>query len=102
MLENKNLLAQVGATDLKGLITGIIDTIVGYIVPLIIALALMFFLWGIFKTVTAAGDEKKRSEGIGYITYGLIGLAVMVSVWGLVSILTSSFFSGPIAIPQLN
>lgn len=104
MLENKNsLLAQVGnVMDLRSLVTSLIDMIRFYVVPFIIALALMFFLWGVFKTVTAAGDSKKRQEGIGYITYGIIGLAVMVSVWSLVYLLTSTFFSGGLLIPQLN
>lgn len=91
-----------GARDLGGLVARLIDMIRSYVVPFIIALALMFFLWGVFKTVTAAGDSKKRQEGIGYITYGLIGLAVMVSVWSLVAILTSTFFSGGLIIPQLR
>ncbi len=89
-------------TDLKSLVANLIDMIRYYIVPFIIALALMFFLWGLFKTITAAGDGKKRQEGMAYITYGIIGLAVMVSVWSLVYLLTSTFFSNGLLIPQLN
>ncbi len=106
MFEIKIALAQVGsltgARDFGGLVSRLVDMIRFYIVPFIIALALMFFLWGVFKTVTAAGDSKKRQEGIGYITYGIIGLAVMISVWSLVAILTSTFFSNGLIVPQLR
>jgi len=105
MFENKNAIsAQVigGVTDLRSLVASLIDIIRGYIIPFIISLALMVFLWGIFRTVTAAGDGKKRQEGMAYITYGIIGLAVMISVWSLVYLLTSTFFSGGLLIPQLN
>lgn len=105
MFENKNsLMAQaIGqATDLRGIVVNIIGMIRAYVIPLIISLALVVFLWGVFKTVTAAGDPKKRQEGIGFITYGIIGLAVMVSVWSLVYILTSTFFANGLLIPQLN
>lgn len=104
MFSDKNsLTAQVGnVTDLKSLVTSLIDIIRGYIVPFIIALAIMFFLWGVFKTVTAEDDAKKRQEGIAYITYGIIGIAVMISVWSLVYLLTSTFFANGFLVPQLN
>lgn len=57
---------------------------------LILALAVVYFLWNVFKFVMAAGDEEKRKEGQQGIIYGLIGIAVMVSVWGLVAFLTGS------------
>ena len=104
MIPDKNsLLAQTASvTDLKSLVANVIDIIRGYVVPFIISLALLVFLWGVFKTMTASGDPKKRQEGIAYITYGIIGLAVMVSVWSLVYLLTSTFFSGGLIIPQLQ
>ena len=104
MFSDKNSqLAQVGqVTDLRSLVASLIDIIRGYVVPFIIALALMFFLWGVFKTVTASDDAKKRQEGIAYITYGIIGLAVMISVWSLVYLLSSTFFGNGLLIPQLN
>lgn len=96
-------MAQVyGVTDFRSLVASLIDIIRGYLVPFIIALALLVFLWGVFKTVTAGADGKKRQEGIAFITYGIIGLAVMISVWSLVYLLTSTFFSGGLLIPQLN
>jgi len=96
-------MAQVyGVTDFRSLVASLIDIIRGYLVPFIIALALLVFLWGVFKTVTAGADGKKRQEGIAFITYGIIGLAVMISIWSLVYLLTSTFFSGGLLIPQLN
>jgi len=58
---------------------------------LIIALAFIYFLWGIMKLVTAGGDSKARDAALGTIWWGLVVLAVMVSVWGLVRILTGFF-----------
>jgi ribose/xylose/arabinose/galactoside ABC-type transport system permease subunit len=102
-LDKNSLLAQVGnVTDLKSLVASLIDITRGYVVPFIISLALMFFLWGVFKTMTAEGDGKKRQEGLAYITYGIIGLAVMISVWSLVYLLTSTFFANGLLIPQLR
>lgn len=57
---------------------------------LILAAAVVYFLWNVFKFVMAAGDEEKRKEGQQGIVYGIIGIFVMVSIWGLVNFLTQT------------
>ena len=104
-MDKKANLAQAllsSSSDLRSFVANIINIITGYFIPLIIALSLLVFLWGVFKTITAEGDGKKRQEGIAFITYGIIGLTVMVSVWSLVYILTSTFFANDLLIPRLN
>lgn len=57
---------------------------------LILAAAVIFFLWGVFQFVMAAGDDEARAKGRNHIIWGIIGIAVMVSVWGLVAFFTTS------------
>lgn len=57
---------------------------------LILAAAVVYFLWNVFKFVMSAGDEEARAKGQQGIIYGVIGIAVMVSIWGLVNFLTST------------
>ncbi len=71
------------------------------LVPLVVGLTLLYFMWGIFQLVRS-NSEDSRKEAVGVITYGIVSLFVMVSVWGLVSILTSTFFGGSLIIPQLR
>jgi ABC-type nickel/cobalt efflux system permease component RcnA len=72
------------------------------LVPLIIALTLVVFLWGIFQLVRS-NSEDTRKDAIKVITFGVIALFVMVSVWGLVAILNNTFFGGgQLFIPQLR
>lgn len=59
------------------------------LVPFIIALTLLVFLWSIFKLVLTS-NEDARKEAIKLITFGVVALFVMVSVWGLVNILVST------------
>lgn len=61
------------------------------VLPLVIALTVLIFIWGIFKLVIAGDSDDARKEARGYITWGVVALFVMVSVWGLVNILISSF-----------
>lgn len=73
-------------TSLINSISGIINTLI----PIVLALALLMFLWGMFQYfIFGADDEGKRETGRSYMVYALIGLAVMVSVWGIVNLLIS-------------
>ncbi len=83
--------------SLVAMFIGMIKTLV----PLIVGLTLLYFIWGIFQLVRS-NSEDARKEAIAVITYGIVSLFVMVSVWGLVSILTSTFFGGGLVIPQLR
>lgn len=70
------------------------------VIPLLIAVALVLFIWGVLKFILNADDSAKREEGRLFIVWGLIGLFVMVSIWGIVNILNSTFGVSNV-IPQL-
>lgn len=58
----------------------------------VVALALLFFLWGLMKFILNADNEEKRKEGKSVMIWGIIALFVMISVWGIVGILVNTFF----------
>ena len=76
--------------DIQGIILQVQD-IVSLIVPLLITIALVIFIWGIISYITAGADEDKRAEARNVILYGVIGLFAIVSVWGLVAIIQNTF-----------
>ncbi len=61
------------------------------IVPLLFAVALAIFVYGVITYFMHANDSTKREEGSKFMLWGIIALAVMFSVWGLVKILTNTF-----------
>jgi len=66
----------------------------GALVPTIIGLGLVTFLWGLTRFISAGGDEKRIQEGKDMMVYGVVGLFVMVSIYTIVSILFTDFFGG--------
>ncbi|MBI1956929.1 MAG: hypothetical protein HYS44_00510 [Candidatus Niyogibacteria bacterium] len=73
------------------ILTTTIPNLLNAVIVVIIALAGLVFLWGVFKFVSAAGDEKARTTGRQFIIWGLVGLAVMFAFWGIVNILIDTF-----------
>lgn len=73
-------------TDLIATIGSIVNTLI----PILIAIAVIYFIWQVIKYVIAASDESKK-EARTKMIYGIVGLAVIISIWGLVSLLQTAF-----------
>ena len=67
-------------------IIGKVGQILNAVVPIVITLALIYFIWGVAKYVTASSDEAKQ-EARDVMIYGAIGLFFIVSIWGIVALL---------------
>ncbi len=71
------------------------------LIPIIMGIALLVFLFGILKFISKGDDETARAQGRQFMFWGIIGLTVMVSVWGLVQILAGSL-GERVTIPTLE
>lgn|SRR3989344_1323248 len=78
----------------------IIVGILGLILPLLVSIGLVVFLWGVVKFMASGGSEEKLEQGKNMIVYGIIAILVMISVWWLVYVLQRTFFPRT-AIPPL-
>lgn len=67
-----------------------IGGILNAVVPVLITLGVVYFVYGVV-TYVIASDEEAKKTGRDRIIYGIIGLAVIVAVWGLVRILVNTF-----------
>ncbi|MBU6214931.1 hypothetical protein KGM48_03815 [Patescibacteria group bacterium] len=65
----------------------IVETINGVFVPILIAVAFIVFLFGVYKYfIQGAADEKSRADGRQFVLWGVIGFVVILSLWGIVNI----------------
>ncbi|HVV14881.1 MAG TPA: hypothetical protein VHD55_00510 [Candidatus Paceibacterota bacterium] len=76
--------AQVQGNNLQGLIAWLGDTL-NMLIPVLIALALVAFFWGLVRYVWGAGGEG-AADGKSIMIAGLLGLFIMVSVWGIIKL----------------
>jgi len=87
------LVALAAVRNLQGLI-GLLTDLLNMVIPLLIALAFVAFLWGLANFILKSDDEKERANGRRLMLWGLIALFVMVSAWAIVGILENTFFGG--------
>ncbi len=76
-------------TTFQGMLCKIAE-ILNALLPVLIALGIVYFVWGVISYVVG-NDEEAKKKGRDRIIYGIIGLAVIIGVWGLVKILGNTF-----------
>lgn len=70
-------------------IKGIINNL---LVPLLMAVAFIVFLFGVYKYfIQGAADETSRTDGKQFTLWGVIGFVVILSLWGIVNLVMGTF-----------
>ncbi|MCX6786600.1 MAG: pilin [Candidatus Kaiserbacteria bacterium] len=77
----------INPTYIQGYASSITGIINGILVPVLISIAFIVFLWGIYNYfIKGADNEEARKTGKTFALYGIIGFVVLFSVWGIVQI----------------
>lgn len=92
-------LPMIAAAQTVFSILTVFQAILNQIIPILMILATIVFLYGVISYVTSGSDEEKRADAKWYIIWGLIGLFAMIAVWGLVRVLVVTFGVGGVGIP---
>lgn len=67
--------------NIEGLLRSV-GRLIDIALPIVVALALLAFFWGLVKFIFGGDDAKK--EGQSLMIWGLVALFIMVSVWGII------------------
>lgn len=59
-------------------------------VKLLFAVAVLYFIYGVFVFIKNSGESTGRIEGRNHILWSTVGLFIMISVWGIISIIQST------------
>jgi uncharacterized membrane protein YidH (DUF202 family) len=70
------------------------------VIPLIFAIAIAMFVWGVVQYVINSDQEEKKAKGKQFMIWGIIALTVMLGVWGLVAIVGGTFGLKTSVLPQ--
>ena len=66
--------------------------ILNSLIPVIIALIIVWVIWSAFQFARAEGEERNKHRDA--ILWGIVALFVTVTIYALVAVLTNTFFSG--------
>ena len=78
-------------TEIGDIIEQMIQILNIIVIPLLLVIATLVFIWGVIQYIIAGTSEQRKKEGQNLIKWGLIGLLVIVAMWGFVKIIGTTF-----------
>lgn len=73
-----------------GTIIGDFSGILTVIMPILITIAAIWFVYNVIMYMIS-GDEEKKKKAKGGVIQGLIGLFVIIAFWGIIGIFQNTF-----------
>ncbi len=86
----------INATYIQGYASSVVGVINGILIPALISVAFLVFVWGIYKYFIHDSDKAEK-EGKTFAIYGIVGFVLLFSVWGIVQI-----FMGTLGLTSTN
>lgn len=68
------------------------DRIANPLILLMMAVALVYFVWGVFVFVKDSSSPDAREKGKQHIIWGLLGLLIMVAAYAIIEIALNTVF----------
>lgn len=72
----------------KSLVDGMVSLVDTAVIPILFALAFIFFLVGMVRFFFSYNEEN-REKGRQFAVWGVVGLVVLFSLWGIVRLFLS-------------
>ena len=77
--------------SLQSLLINILHFINSTIIPFIIGIGFLYFVWGVFLYFIVGGaDEEKRAKGRSYVVSATVGFVAIIIFFGVINMLVSS------------
>jgi hypothetical protein len=84
-------IAYAASENVDQFIMNVNRLIINPLIALLFALALVYFLWGMFQFIANGANEEKKTEGKSHMLWGIIGLTIMMGVFALLNLILSTF-----------
>lgn len=86
--------AQEAQAVARGFLAKINEVILFPLIALMMAVALLVFLYGAYEFIAGADSDSDRAKGRQHLLWGIVGMVVMVSAFAILSIAANTFGLG--------
>jgi predicted membrane channel-forming protein YqfA (hemolysin III family) len=87
--------------SIQNFVSGTLTTFLNSLIPLLITVGVIYFIYGVI-TYVIADDEEAKGSGKNRMLWGLIGMFVIVTFWGLISVIQNTLQVQPTAPPVID
>lgn len=100
---------KVAYASLNSFIANVDRMIINPLIIFLFALALAYFLFGVFEFIVHGNNDEKKTIGKSHMLWGVIGLTIMMSVWAILGIILNTLGitgikpeTGEVTLPPYN
>ena len=73
------------------LLSNILGFINGVLIPFILGIGFLVFVWGMFRYFIAGGaDDEAKTQGKSLMVYATLGFVLIIIFWGVVNLVAGS------------
>jgi uncharacterized membrane protein YidH (DUF202 family) len=83
-------IAYAASGNLDSFIMKINQLIINPIIVLLFALALVYFLYGVFQFIANGDNEEAKTTGKMHMVWGIIGITIMMGVFAIMNLILST------------
>jgi len=75
----------------QDLLVNILNFTNDVLIPFIIGIGFLFFVWGVFRYFIFGGaNDESKEKGKSLIIYATLGFVIIIIFWGVINLLTGS------------
>jgi uncharacterized membrane protein YidH (DUF202 family) len=82
--------AQIAHASLNGFIASVDAKIINPLISFLFALAVVFFLYGVFEFIANQENEEKKTTGKQHMLWGIIGITIMLGTFMIMNTILST------------
>jgi hypothetical protein len=83
-----------GGGGFEDLLINILEFTNDILIPFILGIGFLFFVWGVFYYFIAGGaNDEKKEKGRSLIIYSILGFVLIIVFWGVINLLAGSLFN---------
>ena len=66
------------------------DMIINPLIGFLFALAVVYFLYGVFEFILNQENEEKKTSGKSHMLWGVVGITIMLGVWTILNMILAT------------
>jgi uncharacterized membrane protein YidH (DUF202 family) len=83
-------IAYAASTSLNGFIGNVDTMIINPLIGFLFALAIVYFLYGVFEFLSNQENEEKKTTGKQHMIWGIVGITIMMGVWTILGVVLNT------------
>ena len=82
---------KIAYASLDSFIGKVDNLIINPIIGFLFALAVVYFLYGVFEFIANGANDEKKTTGKAHMMWGIIGLTIMMGVFMIMNMILNTF-----------